>query len=192
MALADERGIDAVSMRNVAEEMGTGAASLYRYVGGRDELLALMIDSTAGEYRLRAPTGETIEDLLALANEARAIMLKHAWLPNLVLTRPSLGPEALAILHHVLEVLADQSLSARIKLEIFAVLNAIVATFALNELAAKDFEVDAAYMHHMAASGDWPRIIELVEDLNAEESASSDRQMSVLRAVLAGLVEQAD
>lgn len=191
VALADERGIEAVSMRNIAEQLGTGAASLYRYVGGRDDLLALMIDSTAGEYRLKAPTGEPVEDLIDVAHQMRSIMLKHFWLPNLVLTRPALGPQALVVLDHVLEVLADVPLSGRTKLETFAVLNATVATFAMNEHASKTFDVDDSYMHHVVATGEWPRITELVEDLSADDTASSDRRMGVLRAVLLGLMQQA-
>ena len=46
IGVADREGLDAVSMRRVAAELGTGAASLYRYVETRDELLDLMCDAT--------------------------------------------------------------------------------------------------------------------------------------------------
>ncbi|MGH1552145.1 TetR/AcrR family transcriptional regulator [Streptomyces sp. L7] len=49
--IADEEGLDAVSMRRVATDLGTGAMSLYRYVPGKAELLDLMLD------RVRFPDG---------------------------------------------------------------------------------------------------------------------------------------
>ena len=50
IGIADREGLDAVSMRRVAAELGTGAASLYRYVDTREELLDLMSDATGAEY----------------------------------------------------------------------------------------------------------------------------------------------
>lgn len=75
--LADLEGLDAVSMRRLAAALGTGAASLYRYVATRDDLLDLMTDSTAGEYRLPAPSGDWQADLLEIAHQARRIMRRH-------------------------------------------------------------------------------------------------------------------
>ncbi|GAB3999092.1 hypothetical protein GCM10029992_26880 [Glycomyces albus] len=82
IAVADRGGPDAVSMRNIAEELGTGPASLYRYVGGRDDLLDLMVDATAAEYRLDPPTGDDVRDLTAVAEQARTIMLRHPGCPS--------------------------------------------------------------------------------------------------------------
>ena len=48
MKLADTRGIDALSMRALAVELGVGAASLYRYVASKDELIDLMVDAVMG------------------------------------------------------------------------------------------------------------------------------------------------
>src|SRR6516225_9042130 len=71
--IADREGLDAVSMRRVAAALGTGAASLYRYVETREELLDLMTDATGAEYELATPTGDWLADLLALGEQARAI-----------------------------------------------------------------------------------------------------------------------
>jgi AcrR family transcriptional regulator len=47
--LADREGADAVTMRRVAADLVTGAASLYRYLDNREDLLDLMIDSAGAE-----------------------------------------------------------------------------------------------------------------------------------------------
>jgi AcrR family transcriptional regulator len=48
VAMADTRGIEAVSMRTLAVQLGVGAASLYRYVDRKDELIDLMVDAVMG------------------------------------------------------------------------------------------------------------------------------------------------
>src|ERR1700761_1876534 len=90
LRLADAEGLDAVAMRRVAAELGTGAASLYRYVETRDELLDLMTDATAAEYDLPAPSddgpaGGWLAGLVAIGEQARAIGRRHRWLAGLTL-----------------------------------------------------------------------------------------------------------
>jgi AcrR family transcriptional regulator len=77
IAVADRDGLDAVSMRRVAAELGTGPASLYRYVASRDDLLDLMADSVAAEFELTGRTGDWLADLLGVGWQAREIMLRH-------------------------------------------------------------------------------------------------------------------
>ncbi len=55
VALADRRGLAAVTMRSVAAAIGAAPASLYRYVATRDELVELMADQVYGEYRYAEP-----------------------------------------------------------------------------------------------------------------------------------------
>ena len=111
VAIADREGLDAVSMRRVATELGTGAASLYRYVDNREDLLDLMIDATGSEYVFAAPTGDWLADLLDIGDQARAIMRRHPWLPSLLIARSVLGPNGLVLLEHVLKALAPHPAS---------------------------------------------------------------------------------
>jgi AcrR family transcriptional regulator len=67
-------------MRRVAAELGTGAASLYRYVDTREDLIDLMIDSTGAEYESSPPSGDWLADLLDIGQQARGIVRHHAWL----------------------------------------------------------------------------------------------------------------
>src|ERR1700678_4221564 len=83
LGLADREGLDAVSMRRVAAELGTGAASLYRYVETRDELLDLMTDASGAEYDLQAPPGNWLAGLLALGEQCRSVLRRHPWLAAL-------------------------------------------------------------------------------------------------------------
>jgi AcrR family transcriptional regulator len=158
--LADREGLDALSMRRLAAELGTGAASLYRYVATREDLLDLMTDETATEFDFPGPSGDWQADLLSLARQARGIMRRHPWLPAMVITRPVLGPHGANLLEHALDVLADHPAGPGRKLQAFALLNALTALFAQNEQAADDDDGQrrSAYLGHVAAAGTHPRI----------------------------------
>ncbi len=94
--VADAEGIEAVSLRRVAGEMGTGTTTLYRYIVNKDELFDLMIDGAMGEHAPPVRTGDWQADLRAIAYAHRAMALRHPWLATLPATRPTLGPNSLA------------------------------------------------------------------------------------------------
>lgn len=195
--IADREGLDAVSMRRVAAELGTGAASLYRYVDTREDLIDLMIDSTGSEYVFAAPTGDWLADLLDVAEQARTIMRRHPWLPSLLITRSVLGPNGLVLLEHVLEALASHPAVNAAKLEAFAILNAVTALFVQNELAGGSDrqQRNAAYLHHALASGRHPRLAELLTPAAPASSippeaapSPADRYRDILARILSGLL----
>ncbi|GAB3999089.1 hypothetical protein GCM10029992_26870 [Glycomyces albus] len=93
------------------------------------------------------------------------------------------------MLDNVLGILADHPGDARAKLEIFALLNAIAATFALNELAAGARpERAAAYLGHIAATGERPRISALWDELTAPDGDLHDRRAARLTALVSSLL----
>lgn len=187
--LADREGLEAVSMRRVASVLGTGAASLYRYVATRDDLLDLMTDSTASEYDLPAASGDWKADLLAVAHQARQIMRRHPWLPALVMSRPALGPHGIDLLEHVLDVLADHPARPARKIEAFALLSGLTALFVQNELAATDADAErrTAYLQQVAAAGSHPRVAALLA-ASPPAAGSRDRFDAVLTRTLAGVL----
>ena len=95
LAVADAEGLAAVSMRRVAGDLGSGTATLYRYITNRDELVDLMIDAVHGEDPLPEPAPDWRADLAAVAHSLRATLLRHPWLAGEMTGRPSLGPNSL-------------------------------------------------------------------------------------------------
>jgi AcrR family transcriptional regulator len=192
--IADREGLDAVSMRRVAADLGTGAASLYRYVGTREELLDLMMDAAGGEYTLPEPSGHWLADLVAIGEQSRAILRRHPWLAGLVITRPALGPSGLALLEHVLTVLAAHPADIATKLEAFAMLNGITALFVQHELAGGSAlqERNAAYLHHAATSGEHPMLAQLLSQAQVTAGPvrhdPADRYGHILTRTLTGLL----
>jgi AcrR family transcriptional regulator len=163
MAIADRDGLDAVSMRVVAAALGTGAASLYRYIESREDLLDLMADAAGAEYEFGEPTGDWLADLVGIGQQARLIMRRHPWLATLVITRPVLGPNGLELLERVLGVLAPCPASLPAKLDAFAMLTAVTALFVQNESGGgPGTRRNAAYLAHALQAGQHPRLAELL------------------------------
>ncbi|WP_260191327.1 TetR/AcrR family transcriptional regulator [Actinophytocola gossypii] len=95
--LADAEGLDAVSMRKVADRLGVGAMSLYGHVPGKDDLTALMVDSVYGElYDNDVEAATRVGDWRAamrfVAARNWALYERHPWLFDIRSARPSLGP----------------------------------------------------------------------------------------------------
>lgn len=95
--IADAEGIDAVSMRQVAERLNVGAMSLYTHIPGKIELTYLMIDTVYGqiyadvEEPSRQP-GDWRAALTFIANRNWDIYAQHPWMLHIVNARPVLGP----------------------------------------------------------------------------------------------------
>ncbi|MCX4488977.1 TetR/AcrR family transcriptional regulator [Streptomyces anulatus] len=153
LALADAEGLAAVSMRALAQRLGTGPASLYRYVGSRDELLDLMADAVAGELDLSGATGgDWLDDLVGLALQSRDAHVRHPWLADLNDRRGEvLGPHAIDYLDHALGILVPAPGTAGQKLEAIGLLGGLAVLFARREAAATATGDPAARAAHLAA-----------------------------------------
>jgi AcrR family transcriptional regulator len=98
METLDSEGVAGLSMRKLAAKLGAGATSLYWHVPTKDDLVDLLIDAIWGEIDVPSP------DLAGWRNGAmlfghslRAAILRHPWLPEVMYTRPSMGPNALTL-----------------------------------------------------------------------------------------------
>lgn len=79
--------------------------SLYNYVPRKDDLYELMVDAVSAEYDLTEPTGDWRADLLALARQARALMIRHPWMPRLMSPVYGFSPNALRYLEYCMTCL---------------------------------------------------------------------------------------
>ncbi len=98
METLDSEGIAGLSMRKLAAKLGSGATSLYWHVPTKDDLIDLLIDEIWGEIDVPEPdlAGWRAGALL-FGHSLRAAVLRHPWLPEVMYTRPSMGPNALTL-----------------------------------------------------------------------------------------------
>ncbi|MEV8371608.1 TetR/AcrR family transcriptional regulator C-terminal domain-containing protein [Kribbella sp. NPDC056861] len=111
LRIADAEGLAAMSIRRVADELGVGAMTLYRYVPGKGELIDVMLDTAYGELPLREVPGDWRAKLDAVAREIREMYLKHPWLLQVAVSRPPLGPGVMAKYEHELHAVNGIGLS---------------------------------------------------------------------------------
>jgi AcrR family transcriptional regulator len=96
IALADEKGIAALTMRSLSERLGLHTMSLYTYVPGRDELIGLMIDEVGGEVELPPHDHDLRTRLDRIARHQWDEYRRHPWLLDVESHRPWIGPNASA------------------------------------------------------------------------------------------------
>lgn len=138
MRIADAEGLDAVSMRKVAAELGCGTMSLYNYVPRKEDLHELMLDAVSAGYDYPDPSGDWRADLLALAHQARGMMHRHTWVPRLMSPVYGFSPNALRYLEYALSCLDGVEARFGEKMELIAMLNGVVTTYAANEIATAE------------------------------------------------------
>lgn len=110
--LADVDGLDGLSMRKVADALGTGTMSLYRYVRSKAELYELMADTAMGEGApLDLTTGGWRAGLERFAKASLDGYRRHPWLLRTSLTRGLMGPNQTAALESLLAALSGIGLT---------------------------------------------------------------------------------
>jgi AcrR family transcriptional regulator len=97
IAVADEEGLGALTMRRVAERLGVGTMSIYTHVPSKAELIDVMLDTVLAE--VTGPDhvdGSWRERLAGIAYDLRALYLRHPWLLQVATARPPMGPNLIA------------------------------------------------------------------------------------------------
>ena len=110
--LADEAGLDAVTMRRIAEQLDAGAMSLYRHVSDKDELIEAMVEQVTEDYAYpdQAELGWR-EAMHALARQDWAAFLDHPWMLSATATAtPPFGTASLAGMEWALTALDELEL----------------------------------------------------------------------------------
>ena len=135
VALADESGLPALSMRAVAHRLGVEAMSLYHHVPGKDGLLDAMVDHVFAEMHAPRPRARWRPEIRRRAVSGRAALLRHRWAVGLMDSRRSPGPASVA--HHdaVLGCLFAGGFDLRAAGTAFALLDAQLYGFVLQEVA---------------------------------------------------------
>jgi AcrR family transcriptional regulator len=96
VAVADRDGLEGVSMKSVAAELGLTPMSLYRYVDSKEQLFEVMLEAAYGPPdRTIVESGTWRERLTRWAWALADALVRHPWIPVVPLTTPPLGPNML-------------------------------------------------------------------------------------------------
>ncbi|WP_084529768.1 TetR/AcrR family transcriptional regulator C-terminal domain-containing protein [Nocardia crassostreae] len=164
LGLADESGLDALSMRKLAQALGVEAMSLYNHVANKDDLLDGVADLVIGEFELLAAGGDWRAALRRRCVSAHETLLRHPWACVLIVARMNIGPNMLRHIDAMLGCLHEAGFSYVLADRAWNALDSHVYGFTLQELnfpfdtgeyasAAAGFlpQLPAAHYPHMRA-----------------------------------------
>jgi AcrR family transcriptional regulator len=128
--LADEAGIDALTMRRLGERLGVEAMSLYNHVASKDDLLAGMADTVLDEVELPAEGVDWKTAMRRRAVAVREMLVRHPWAAVLIGALPHPGPATLRYIESVLGALRRAGFGADAASRAFWVLDSYIYGFA--------------------------------------------------------------
>jgi AcrR family transcriptional regulator len=133
IAVAVRDGIELLTMRKLAGELGAGAMSVYHYVRNKEELLDAMVDVVFGEIEPPAAGGDWRAAMRRRAISTRAALNRHRWAVGLMEGRPTPGPASLRLHDAVLGCLREAGFSIELTIQAYSVQDAYIYGFALQE-----------------------------------------------------------
>jgi AcrR family transcriptional regulator len=162
--IADSDGIEAVTMRRLAQTLGIAPMSIYTYVPGKAELLDLMLDAAYAAMRRRDTSGwPWRQRLTAIAEENLELFQAHPWAATISPSRPPLGPGLMTKYEHELS--------------------------ALDGLGLSDVEMDASLTYVLAFVQGWARTAAEARSTQVESGIDDQQWWEVNAPLLAQILD---
>ncbi len=169
VALAVRDGIESLTMRKLADELGAGAMSLYHYVPNKEQLLDGMVDIVFSEIELPSTDDDWKTAMRKRAISTREALARHRWAIGLMEGRTSHGPANLSLHNAVLGCLRAAGFSLEMTVHAYSVQDAYIYGFALQESdmsseSADDFAAEAQrqMQDYQAVLAEYPHLVEVV------------------------------
>jgi AcrR family transcriptional regulator len=182
VALAQRDGLESLTMRRLAHELGAGAMTLYHYVPNKETLLDGMVDLVFGEIE---PPSTDLDWKTALRRRAlstREALNRHRWAVGLMESRTTPGPNSLRLHDAVLGCLREAGFSVELTIQAYSIQDAYIYGFALQEKSLPFETPEQAAAVAQAQSRDYA---ELAEERQLGELAD---EFPYLAEVVAGHV----
>ena len=135
VALADQFGLQALSMRKLGERLGVEAMSLYKHVANKDDLLDEMVDRVFAEIDVAASERHWRTAMRRRAVSVRAALSVHPWAVPLMQSRTNPGPRTLGHLDSLIGTLRAAGFSVELTAHALSVIDAYVYGFAMQQQA---------------------------------------------------------
>lgn len=170
LALADESGLDAVTMQAVASRLGVTPMAIYRHVGDKGALLDGVVERLLGEVRLPSEALPWPDRLRATARGVRRIGQRHPGVFPLVLQRLVATPAALRVRDTVQRGLVDAGVDPGRTAQAERLISTAVLGFVVSEVGGR-------FRNHSkrTVDGDFERLLELLSGLLESERAQPAR-----------------
>ena len=147
LELADQGGIDALSMRKLGQALGFEAMSLYNHVANKDDLIDGILDVVLSEGELPAPEGDWHEAIRESAISVHAALRRHPWAVTPVMARAR--PARLRYMDALLGRLREAGFTAETTYHAYHVLDGHIFGFSLWEAGHTFSDEEASEMKAM-------------------------------------------
>jgi AcrR family transcriptional regulator len=167
ISLADEGGLESVSMRRLGQALRVEAMSLYKHVANKDDILDGIADLVTSDFEVPSGDAEWKTAIRRSAASAHQVLLRHPWASGLIESRATVGPARLRYLDAVIGVLSAAGFTMPMVLRSIMTLDSYTYGFALQEVAWP-FDMDsvpeeAATLARGLPAGDYPNVIAMAE-----------------------------
>ena len=168
--LADKGGIESLSMRKLAQELGVEAMSLYNHVRNKEDILDGVVDVVVGEIEVPPVVADWKTSLRQTVLSARGVLLRHPWAPRVIESRKNPSPATFQYFESVIGILRTGGFSVDLTHHALHVLGSRVLGFT-QELFNDSDELasgpDAAAMYAQMADK-FPYMIEMAMAVSHE------------------------
>jgi AcrR family transcriptional regulator len=170
LALADRDGLGALSIRSLAQKMGTKPMSLYYYVANKEEILDGLVDLVFTEIELPQPGADWKVEMRRRAQSARQVLRRHPWAVGLLESRKAPGPATLKHHEATLTTFRAAGFSVQLTAHAYSLLDSYIYGFALQEaslpLAGQASVAEAARpIMEQFATGEYPYMVEIATEV---------------------------
>ncbi|OBJ54832.1 TetR/AcrR family transcriptional regulator [Mycobacterium sp. 1423905.2] len=168
LEIIDEQGADALSMRSLAQRLGSGTATLYRHFAGRAELVAMVVDRMLGEVKIDTAELSWQEACTSLARRMFDALERHGNLAPLLIGHVPTGPNALAQREFLLSVLLRNGFASVTAAHAYATLSRYVLGFAIQasrSAAAERDDADVSATFRDLDPAQYPATVAVADEL---------------------------
>ena len=189
--LADTEGIDALSMRRLAKELGVEAMSLYNHVANKDEILAGILDLVANEFELPSETGDWKTAMHRHAISSRDALLRHRWATGLWMSAQGGGTARLRNGDWMLRTLREAGFSSDLIYHAFHILESYILGYTMQQLnfpySGEELKGLATSFLEQLPADEYPDLVQHIkEHLDPHHEETSGFEMG-LALILDGL-----
>jgi AcrR family transcriptional regulator len=194
LALADDGGVETVTMRRLGEELGFEAMSLYRYVVSKKDLLDGMLDLVLAEWEQPDPESDWADAIRTSAQSVHDALRRHPWSARLLMTGAHIRPARLRYMDRLLATLRGGGFDSDAAYHVYHLLDGYIFGFTLWEIAYTTIPLDAEAVTRLMQAIPWDEYPDLADHRDQHMAEGPHREVSSFRVgldlILDGLQEQ--
>ena len=176
-SLADEKGIESLSMRKLGQELGVEAMSLYNHVANKDDLVDGIVEMVVGEFAVPRDDADWKVALRETAKSAHDVLLRHPWAPALIESRVTPSPVRVRYADATIGTFRRAGFSIDLAYRAQLIIDSYVYGFTLHEVswpftAEEQRDVAATLQPHVEPD-EYPYLAEMMEFITTARTSKA-------------------